>query len=123
MVLYRHGLKALALSAACLPMMFGASYAARIYNQTNGEITVQGQPLGGHVSIAPRGESGSLEWTLVNQVSAFGGSGGSPLCNLDFGSHAQIQGGNYMIVAPASGHVNCGVCDSNHKILDGVAKC
>jgi hypothetical protein len=114
-----HICKAFAIGLTLVSVAPAASQAARIYNKVNQTINVEGQG-GPHVTIAANQRSDSLDWLTVNQVSVFPDSGTKPLCTLDFGPHAQIQGGNYMIV---SGNTNCGVCDSNRHVIAGKASC
>ena len=100
-------------------------YAARIYNDTNAPISVGGDTGGFgtwyETVVQPGQRSSSLDWTTATEVTAY--SGNKRLCHLGFGPHAQIQGGNYMVVSSSGNNTNCVVCDSNHSPIAGSGSC
>ena len=94
-------------------------YAARIYNNTKAMVAVRGGGiLDAHVDIPAKQRSGSLDWQGVNNVDVFRSS--KKLCSLNFGSHNQIVGGNYMKIEQSG---NCFVCDVNHHAIVGHGRC
>ena len=135
--------RTLAIALFCSPFAIQSCYAARIYNNLDTTITVNGSSasglLGGptSVKIGPKQRSASLEWTNVTEVYVTGpvnnillrfsarSSGQRPLpvdqiltvCDVGFGAHARIQGGNYMVVSPPQNGVSCAVYDSNHHLI------
>jgi hypothetical protein len=99
-------------------------YAARIYNELNFPIDVRGSTLGvfnTSVSVDPGQKSDSLDWADTT-VSAYSKKG-DKLCVLGFGTHYEIQGGNYMVVSASGNAIACVVCDSNHKPIVGAGDC
>jgi hypothetical protein len=108
----------LALSSVLLP--FSPCYAARIYNNMSVPITVDGS-FGTNVVIESGQRSDSLSWNSSPQVSVTGAN--RQLCYINFGPHAEIQGGNYMIVTPIVGGTSCVVCDSEHNPIAGSGQC
>jgi hypothetical protein len=99
--------------------------AARIYNQTSVPIYIfPGMCISGSakclpgqhlITIQPGQKSDSLNWTNVNAIGVMVGNIPAivPLCGLDFGYRAQIQGGNYLIVDEN----NCTLYDSNQAVM------
>jgi hypothetical protein len=99
--------------------------AAQIYNQTSYPIyifpgmcvpgTAACVPAKALITIQPGQRSDSLNWTSINAVGVMTGNVSAllPLCGLDFGYHAEIQGGNYMIVDQS----NCTVFDTNNSVV------
>lgn len=110
---------------ACL-MTMQSAYAARIYNFTPHKVWATGQ-LGAlnihQVTIDPGQRSDSLSWGTANvaridliTTQAYS-SNNTPLCSLNFGVHAEIQGGNYMTVGVSGGHIVCTLCGSEHNVV------
>jgi len=118
-------LKVLTLTMVLFLAAFSPCYAARIYNDTNALIVVGGNTGGlgtwSETAVQPGQRSSSLDWTTVTEVTA--SSDNKTLCQIGFGPHAQIQGGNYMVVSSSGNNTNCVVCDSNHVSLAGSGSC
>jgi hypothetical protein len=116
-----HVLRYAAIAATFVGILppFSTCYAARIYNEMSVPIKVDGN-FGVGVTINPGQRSDSLNWpsTAVGVTWA-----NRQLCMVPFGFHQEIQGGNYMIVAPIPGGTSCVVCDSNHSRLAGSGDC
>jgi hypothetical protein len=90
---------------------------ARIYNQMPGPITVCPNIVfipAGSITIppGPDSRSDSLDWDTANNMSVWD-QNQKCICTFDFGFHAQIQGGNYAIIAPGSYLVY----DSNNNVI------
>ena len=99
-------------------------YAARIYNDTNAGIYVGGN-VGGFGAwywtvVQPGQRSSSLDWPVTEVTVS---RDNTILCHVGFGPHAQIQGGNYMVVSSSGNNTNCVVCDSNHSSIAGGGSC
>ena len=119
--------RTLAIALFCSPFAIQSCYAARIYNNLDSAIFVQGAQVltpvivfqgGDSVQLAPHQRSDSLQWTADTGVIVSRDAKGSQnLCNVGFGPHAQIQGGNYMVVSPPQNGVSCAVYDSNHHLI------
>jgi hypothetical protein len=127
----KHILKVISITLLCSLITFSPCYAARIYNETNVPIDVQGEILGTvdnytRVNNLPAGQrSDSLNWKAVTEVFVEPTANHSnTLCQLEFGAHNQIVGGNYMIVrGQVPSNAQCVVCDSNHKVIVGSGSC
>jgi hypothetical protein len=88
---------------------------ARIYNFMTGPITVApGLEFftSGSITITQGQRSDSLEWSAANTLTIWD-EHKDPVCTFNFGSHAQIQGGNYAVIQPGSFIVY----DSNHDAI------
>jgi hypothetical protein len=110
------------------------SHAARIYNDLNRQVQVQGysvEPLQFLIPDNPskriRIDSGvrseSLQWDAITFVAVFDANSREELCRIGFGAHNEIVGGNYMYIQPSGNSANCYVCDSNHKPIVGNGQC
>ena len=129
---------ALTIGLLCSPIAIQECYAAAVYNQLNTPIQVVGGGILGSiqgalgsaanggkppqsqfpsVAVGPKQRTGGIEWTTVNDVIV--SSPGGHLCSVDFGAHAQIQGGNYLAVSPAQKGAHCVVYDSNQHPIVG----
>jgi hypothetical protein len=124
----KHILKVIAITLLCSLITFSPCYAARIYNETNVPIDVGGEVIGTvdnytRVNNLPAGQrSDSLNWKGVTEVIVTANH--NTLCDLGFGAHNQIVGGNYMIVrGQVPSNAQCVVCDSNHKVIVGSGSC
>jgi hypothetical protein len=121
----KRSLKVVTVTMVLFLAALSPCYAARIYNDTNAGIYVGGN-TGGlgtwyWTVVQPGQRSSSLDWTTVTEVTA--SSDNKTLCHLGFGPHAQIQGGNYMVVSSSGNNTNCVVCDSNHSSIAGSGSC
>ena len=98
----------LAAALACSPVAIHDCYAARIYNNLDQPINVASTVNGG-VQIPAKSVSPSLNWSSSQGLDVFelGSVVGGRTCSLSFGFHAQIQGGNYMIVSQTPQGVDC----------------
>ena len=76
------------------------------------------------IEVNGNSESYSFDRKTWTEVAAYrpipGGKWGLQICGLGFGAHAQLQGGNYMVVSPPD---QCVVCNSNHNPLAGGGQC
>lgn len=115
---------ALAFAAALLTTQ--SAFAARIYNFLPTKVWVTGQmgALNLHqVTLAAGERSDSLGWSTANVArvdlvtSAAYSSNNRPLCMLNFGVHADIQGGNYMTIGVRGGDIVCTLCGSEHNVM------
>ena len=121
-----------------------SAQAARIWNNMPFAIVVcseyehigpDGKCFNGDdIEVDPHSESYSFDrklWTDLKVLAPFPASLGggwtasegraeNKVCGLGFGLHAQLQGGNYMVVSPPN---QCVVCDSNHNPLAGGGQC
>ena len=127
----------LAIAFACSPFAIHDCYAARIYNNLDQGVFVGGaqvqylsQILAGfddNVEIEAHQRSDSLAWTGDTFVAVYPGippNKNQLVCQVGFGPHAQIQGGNYMVIRKAknNGYNNgfsCVVYDSNNHPIAG----
>ncbi|MDT0596366.1 PAN/Apple domain-containing protein [Glaciecola petra] len=117
----KHKLIALGLLCAVLLLsVSGKSEAARIYNHTGETVKackgvgVLGKvAAGGQCETIAHGErSKSLQWNRTNGILVKN-KANQIICSLDFGVHAQIQGGNYMQIYSNK----CTVYSASHKII------
>jgi hypothetical protein len=117
--------------------------AARLYNELSIPITacsttdqaptpngwcffMIGSPNHDDIQVDPHSESYSFDrnWTAVRVYGGPDFSGPPPLCELGFGPHYQLQGGNYMVVSSCGARCTaCVVCDSNHNPIAGAGNC
>lgn len=112
-------LTTLALCSAAL----SPCYAARIYNNTDTDVTVTSTNGGHSTDIPSKDKSGSLDWTQQgtdNGVTVVKKGTNQQVCSLGFGAKNQITGGNYMVIEPSG---NCFVCDSNRRPIAGNGSC
>ena len=91
-------------------------FAARIYNFLAVPIHVYGNGVE-HVRIAPGDRSGSLSWGTSNLVHVLISDRQLDGCEFNFGMHAEITGGHYMIVSSQRTRITCTLCDSDHKVM------
>jgi hypothetical protein len=116
-------LKTLALGLAFLGagalLTMQNAMAARIYNELYLPIKVTGSgilPGGPSVTVQPGSRSDSIDWTTsydmyVNLTNDF------PICVVGRLGHADLQGGNYLVVSQSQKQVTCTLCDSNHNAI------
>jgi hypothetical protein len=122
----------LKVMAVTMTLCLAASpcYAARIYNELSFPIIVErvnflGLGDNSPIFLIPGQKSDSLEWNEANSVLVIDGTNSNKkvLCDLEFGSHYQIVGGNYMVVSASGNDTKCVVCDSNHNAIVGAGNC
>jgi hypothetical protein len=106
---------------ACLAHIQNAS-AARIYNFLVVPVTVTGFPNESAI-LQPGQRSDSLGWSsatnvpITMPVTSFFGPSIRLLCYFDWGLHAEIQGGNYIVIAQLGRDVRCNLCNANHELV------
>ena len=125
-ILYNHRIM-LSVFALFLLSVAGKSHAARIYNFTGDTVKVcKGIGILGMVgsgtdciNVPYAGtdgnnykRSGSLNWNGTNAVKVIN-KDNQTICSLDFGVHAQIQGGNYMVIRESS----CKVYNASNNVI------
>ncbi len=104
-----------------------SAFAARVYNFLPNKVHVTGM-LGGlgihQITLDPGGaRSDSLGWGSANIVRVDGVSNiafrttDKPLCQLNFGVHADMQGGNYMTIGHNGSDIVCTMCGSEHNVM------
>ena len=133
----RHNLIVGAVLCAAFATVASSGEAARIYNFTNITVVVAGTYIPNYgikfksinkgasllsrqkVTIRPGQKSPSLQWrgpigvvVLSNRVYE---QVLYPMCNINFGAHYQIQGGNYMVISQNGRKVTCTICNSHDR--------
>lgn len=103
-----------------------AAFAARVYNFLPNKMHVIGM-LGGigvnQITLDPGQRSDSLGWGSANVVRVYPVSQlevrttDRPLCSLNFGVHADMQGGNYMTIGHRGSDIVCTMCGSEHNAM------
>jgi hypothetical protein len=126
-------------------LVVAPSYAARIYNEIQEEVSVFGTgpgfaqgildilllkpgafPLwtGPKATIRPGERSDSLNWNKALGVAVQLNQNNIPTpvryCFLDFGTHKEIVGGNYMIIRDGG---KCVVCNASRQPVAGSGSC
>lgn len=92
--------------------------AARIYNFLPIGVVVIGH-VGYTTSIAPGERSGSLGWPAAMAVTVHtAGVSILPICDMGFGGHADIQGGNYMTIGHRGNEIVCTLCNADHQQIN-----
>lgn len=108
-----------------------SAFAARIYNLLPISVHVTGVLGGigvGSAKLEPGQRSDSLGWGSANYVRVDPVTNRNitaydkPLCGLNFGVHAEIQGGNYMTIGYRGDQVVCTVCNSSHGVVSHAAE-
>jgi hypothetical protein len=102
------------------------AFAARVYNFLPNKVHVTGM-LGGlgihQITLSPGERSDSLGWGSANIVRVDAVSQiefrttDKPLCQLNFGVHADMQGGNYMTIGHRGNEIVCTMCGSEHNAM------
>lgn len=103
-----------AATAAVVLLAFQPALAARIYNFLPVGVVVIGHI--GYSATIPAGErSGSLGWPAAMGITVHTASSSIvPVCDMGFGGHADIQGGNYMTIGHVGNEIICTLCNSDH---------
>ena len=109
-------------AAACLITVAPAA-AARIYNFLPIQVRVSG--LDGTLSLQPGQVSPSISWSRSTSVKVSFGDlkdttymhGLNNLCQLNFGLHAEVTGGHYLIIGHSGMRVVCSLCDSDYHLM------
>ena len=116
MARYRRIIIAFCLGLTVSLLTAQPAFAARVYNLLPITIWVGG--IEGNITLKPGETSRSLSWgmsTIIDvdpaHVAAF------QLCILHFGVHADLTGGNYLIVGHRGTQVTCSLCDSNGRVM------
>jgi hypothetical protein len=104
-----------------------SAFAARIYNLLPTPVLVTGMLSGigvNSVTLGSGQKSDSIGWGSANYVRVDPASKAStlrttdrPLCQVTFGVHAHIQGGNYMTIGHRGSDIVCTVCGSEHNAM------
>jgi hypothetical protein len=105
-----------ALAALLCVTIAAPASAARIYNFLAVPIRLQG-PWNNSETIAPGQKSPSISWGTSNLVAVFVTERNLSICDFNFGDHAEITGGHYMIVSSEGIYVTCTLCDSDGKVM------
>lgn len=116
-------LKVTLITLAFSSVALSPCYAARIYNNTDTEVTATSTNGGHSTDIPSKQRSGSLDWTqqgLNNGVTVVKKGTNQQVCSLGFGKKNQITGGNYMVIEPSG---NCFVCNSDRRLIAGNGSC
>lgn len=112
----RYLLRAAVAASSCL-ISFYSAQAARIWNMLDQPIMVVGgdvQP----VTVGAGKEGPSIEWSGALGTQAYLTLGTQPqLCDVQFGFHHQMVGGNYLVVSAVQDHISCVVCDAGHNVV------
>jgi len=103
-----------------------SAFAARVYNFLPNKMHVLGM-LGGfgtnQITLDPGQRSDSLGWGSATVVRVYPVSQlevrttDKPLCALNFGVHADMQGGNYMTIGHRGSDIVCTLCGSEHNVM------
>jgi hypothetical protein len=73
--------------------------------------------------IKPGERSESLNWQGITFLAVFNADSLTKLCQIGFGAHNEIVGGNYMMIRRSNNSTNCYVCDSNNNSIVGSGQC
>ena len=114
------------LLSCCVMLMAGfasaPAHAARIYNFLNIPVQASGFP-GLSVILQPGERSESLGWSsatilsVTTNVNGLFGPSPRPVCYFDWGLHAEVQGGNYVVIAQSGLNVRCNLCNADHQLV------
>lgn len=115
-----------ALALAMVIVTAQVASAARVYNFLPNKMHVLGM-LGGfgtnQITLDPGQRSDSLGWGSATVVRVYPVSQlevrttDTPLCSLNFGVHADMQGGNYMTIGHRGSDIVCTMCGSEHNVM------
>jgi hypothetical protein len=98
-----------------------SAFAARIYNFLPDKVHIRGRSGSlfiHNIDIASGQRSDSLGWSTVNGVHVFiAPYYNLSLCEISFGSHADMQGGNYMTIGHRGNAIVCTMCGSEHNVM------
>ena len=117
------------LTGTALALAVTSASAARIYNQTYVPIIVKpSPPFHSTVTVSSGQRSESINWTAglsvivtTHRPKRQGQPGilaaRAATCTLNFGGHAHLQGGNYLVVSQKGRTITCTLCDSKNKAI------
>jgi hypothetical protein len=93
--------------------------AARIYNFLEQYVIVK--IVGGFglvpsdLTLQPGTRSDSLSWSNVTAIKVQYQN--RDVCYFNWWIHAEIQGGNYLVISQAGRDVNCNLCNASHELV------
>src|SRR5208282_4334229 len=86
---------------------------------------VQVSGLNGGFNLSPGEKSASISWPNSTSINVRYGNGATTaymhgynnLCALNFGLHAELTGGHYLIIGHQGTRVVCSLCDSDYHLM------